>query len=82
MTKLKVNLGGQSVEAEKMDFTPVQDAWTTCRLIDGTLIKVKVVVQDIFKLPGVDPLTGIPNFLVRSSNVVSVEPPTPTNDIN
>jgi hypothetical protein len=32
------------------------------------------VISDVFKLPMQDPLTGIPQYVIRSSNVMSVEP--------
>ena len=71
---VKLNLGGKTVDAEKMDFSTLDDAWSVIRLEDGTVIKIKVVPAEVYKLPGVDPLTGAPQFLVKSSNVLSVEP--------
>ena len=82
MTKVTMNLGGKTVEAEKMEFTPVSEPWANYRLVDGTVVKIKIIVQDVYKLPTVDPLTGVPQFLVRSSNVVAVEPPTPQGDVH
>ena len=72
---VKLNLGGKMVDAEKMDFNTLGDAWSAIRLEDGTVIKIKVVAAEVYKLPGVDPLTGVPQFVVKSSNVLSVEPP-------
>ena len=75
MKRVKLNLGGQQVEAEVMDFKAVAEAWSTYRLDDGTIVKVKIIASDIFKLPSADPVTGLPNLIVRSSNVMSIEPP-------
>lgn len=71
---VKLNIGGQKVDAEKMDFNTLSDAWSSIRLEDGTVIKIKVVASEVYRIPGVDPLTGAPQFLVKSSNVLSVEP--------
>ena len=72
---VKLNIGGKRVDAEKMDFNTLSDAWSSIRLEDGTVIKIKVVASEVYRLPGVDSLTGAPQFLVKSSNVLSVEPP-------
>lgn len=74
---VKLNLGGKTVEAEKMDFEPINEAWSSYRLHDGTVVKCKLVVSEIFKLPGADPLTGVPQLLIKSSNVTAVDAPTP-----
>ena len=82
---VKLNLGGKSVEAEKMEFKSVDEAWSTYRLEDGTIVKIKVVASEVFKLPGTDPLTGVPQFLVKSSNIMAVEAPsssTPAKNVN
>ena len=76
MKKMKLNLGGKAVEAEKMDFKPIDENWSLYRLEDGTVLKLRLIVSEIFKLPGADPLTGMPQFLAKSSNVMAVEPPT------
>lgn len=73
--KVRMNIGNQSVEAEAMEFTPIDEQWSRYRLEDGTIVKLKVVTSDIFKLPQPDPITGLPQLVVRSSNIMSVEPP-------
>ena len=73
---MKLNLGGMAVEAEQMDFNPIEENWSRYRLEDGTVLKLRLIVSEIFKLPGADPLTGMPQFLAKSSNVMAVEPPT------
>lgn len=60
-----------------MTYKPLDEPWSSYRLEDGSVVKVKIVVSDVFKLPIPDPVTGLPQYLVRSSNVMSVEPPEP-----
>ena len=74
--KMNLNLGGKVVEVEKMEFKPIEENWNLYRLEDGSLVKLRMIVSEIFKLPGSDPVTGIPQFLAKSSNVMAVEPPT------
>jgi hypothetical protein len=75
MKKIKMNLGGQTVEAESMNYKSIDEPWSSIRLDDGSIIKLKLVISDVFKLPTPDQLTGLPQYIVRSSNVMSVEPP-------
>ena len=74
--KMKLNLGGKTVEGERMEFKPIDENWNRYRLEDGTVVKLRLIVSEIFRLSGADPLTGIPQFLAKSSNVIAVEPPT------
>jgi len=70
---LKIRLpNGKTVNATQMDFKPVKEDWNVYRLEDGTLIKVKVVASEIYRLESRDPVTGKHNYLVRSENVISV----------
>lgn len=75
MKKVKMNLGGREVEAESMAFNAIEEPWSLYRLEDGTTVKLKLVVSDVFKLAIPDPVTGLPQVVVRSSNIMSVEPP-------
>ena len=75
MKKVNVNVGAEVVEAEVIQFTPVNEPWSIYRLEDGTTFKLKLVVSDVLKLPSNDPITGLPQLVVRSSNIISVEPP-------
>jgi hypothetical protein len=75
MKTVKINLGGQTVEAESMTYRPLNEPWSSYQLDDGSIIKLRLVLSDVFKLPSPDPLTGLPQYIIRSSNVMSVEPP-------
>jgi len=75
MQKVRMNLGGQMVEAERMVFKAMDEPWSLYKLDDGSIVKLKLVVSDIYKLPIPDPVTGFPQVMVRTSNVVSYEPP-------
>ena len=83
--KVRMYIGGQAVEAEKVDYKPIEEPWSLYRLEDGTTVKLKLVVSEVFRLPNPDPVTGLPQLVVRSSNVISVEPPqisTPKKEVN
>lgn len=75
MRKVKMNLGGNTVEAEIMTFKPIDEPWSLYKLDDGTTLKVKIVLSDVFKLAQPDPVTGLPQVMIRASQVVSVDAP-------
>ena len=75
MKKVTINIGGQPVEADVMPFNPIEEPWSTYRLEDGTIFKLRPVVSTVIRLPQNDPLTGLPQLMIQSSNIVSVEPP-------
>ncbi len=57
-----------------MSYKPIDEPWSLYRLEDGSTIRIKLVVSDVFKLPMTDPLTGLPQYVIKSGNVMSVEP--------
>jgi hypothetical protein len=75
MRKTKINLGGHLVEAEVMSFKAIEEPWSLYKLDDGTTLKVKVVLSDVFKLAQPDPVTGLPQVIIRAGQVVSVDAP-------
>ena len=75
MQKVTLVIGPKHVEAEKMPFKMIEEPWSVCRLEDGTTFKIKLVISDVFKLPEKDPVTGLPQLMVRATNIISVDPP-------
>jgi len=75
MKKVKVSVGGQTLEAEKMLFHPIEEPWGVYGLEDGTTFRLRTVVMDVFRLPTKDPVTGLPQLMVQSTTMVTVEPP-------
>lgn len=82
MGKLVVDVGGQKVDAEAVEFSPLAEPWSQYQLADGTVVKIKLVVSEILQLGIKDPVTGQPQYLIKSSNVASVEPSRPKVGIN
>lgn len=74
MKTIKLNIGDATIEAESMSYKPIDEPWSLYRLEDGSTIRIKLVVSDVFKLPMTDPLTGLPQYVIKSGNVMSVEP--------
>jgi hypothetical protein len=75
MREVKMNLGGNMVDAEIMSFKAIEEPWSLYKLDDGTTLKVKVVLSDVFKLAQPDPVTGLPQVMIRAGQVISVDAP-------
>jgi hypothetical protein len=75
MKKMNLNLGGRTVQADQMFFKAIEEPWSLYKLDDGSTLKVKIVLTDVFKLPTSDPVTGLPQIMIRAGNVISLEVP-------
>ena len=78
---MKIILDGKPVDGERVSFDPVDEPWTKCRLPDGTLVRLKLVVADIIRLHKKQP-TGEPHYIVKSSNIMAVDEPDASGEIH
>ena len=71
----KIPYGKGEVDATELDFQTRKEDWNEYQLMDGTAIKMKLVVSDIFKVPDEYDNEGNPVYVVRSRNVLVVRSP-------
>jgi hypothetical protein len=64
---------GKQVEGEQVEIEKSQEYWNEYILSDGNILRFKTVVTEIYQYEGIDPVSGVPNYLVRSNNVVSIK---------
>ena len=74
MAKKKVNFQGQEVWAEEVDFETEREGFNTYILHDGTKLKTKTVVSEVFRLD-VFKEDGEPVYLVNSALIVAAVVP-------
>ncbi len=69
---VKVRYKGNEVEATPIDVLSQEEFWNTYQLVDGTVLRLKVVVKDILKV--VDLLTddGGPIYITQSDLVTHI----------
>jgi len=61
------------IQYRRVEFEVINEDWNHYRLPNGATIKFKTVLQEVFEQVGTrDEITGLPNYTVRSSNVISV----------
>ena len=71
----KIPFKGQEVDATEVDFQTRKEDWNEYQLMDGSFIRMKLVVGDIFKVAGEYDDEGNPIYIVRSKNVLMVKSP-------
>jgi hypothetical protein len=74
MTKIKVTGSkGQQVDAEQLSFTPINENWSEYKLSDGKILRVRLVISEVFRMDEIEETTGRNNYMIKSTNIVSVE---------
>jgi len=71
----KIPYKGREVDAIEVDFQTRKEDWNEYQLMDGSTIKMKLVVSDIFRVPDEWDNEGNPVYVVRSNNVLVVRAP-------
>lgn len=66
---------GREVDATVLSFNPSAEYWTEVLVDDGTVIKLKLVVTDVYRVDGAYDADDNPVYVVRSTNIVRVDPP-------
>ena len=71
----KIDFQGQEVEATEIEFQTRKEDWNEYQLMDGTVIKMKAVVSEIFRIDGMFDEAGNPVYQIKSANVPVVKSP-------
>ena len=71
----KINFQGREVDATEVDFQTRKEDWNEQQLMDGSTIKMKLVVAEIFRVEGRYDNEGNPIYVVKSNNVLIVRSP-------
>lgn len=71
----KIPFKGEEVDATEVDFQTRKEDWNEYQLMDGSVIKMKVVIGEIFKVEDKYDDAGNPAYVVRSKNVLMVRSP-------
>jgi len=73
--KRKIDFGGQSVDATPIAMRSSAENWNEYLLSDGTVIRVKLIATEAFRIDGQYDADGNPLYAVRSSNIMVVSAP-------
>jgi hypothetical protein len=76
VTVPRINIPGSGeVEADEVEFEPLQEFWNEYRLADGTTLRLRLVLAAVYRVPGAQDAEGNPVYVARSTNVMSIETP-------
>lgn len=73
--KIKVKHGNTFVDAVPVAITELSENWNTYKLEDKSVVKMKLVATDIFRLVNQYDAEGNPLYIIKSSNIASVTAP-------
>ena len=71
----KINFQGREVDATEIEFQTRKEDWNEYQLMDGTVIKMKLVVSEIFRIEGMYDEAGTPVYQIKSTNLPVVKSP-------
>jgi len=76
-TKRKISLGsgGPLKEAELIEVRQGNEYWNDYLLSDGTALKMKTVVSEVWRVVDEYDNDGNPIYFVRSSNILNINAP-------
>jgi len=76
-TKRKISLGpgGPLKDAELIEVRQSNELWNDYLLSDGTALKMKTVVSEVWRIVGEYDNEGIPIYFVRSTNILNINAP-------
>lgn len=73
--KIPVGPNGRVVDAEQADVQSSQEPWNQYLLGDGTTLKLKVIVTEIWRAVGEYDNDGNPLYIAKSNNILVVNAP-------
>lgn len=71
----KINFQGRELDAVDVDFQIRKEDWNEYQAMDGSIIKMKLVVSGILRVQGEYDAEGNPVYVVRSQNLMVVKAP-------
>jgi hypothetical protein len=72
---MNLKIGGKDVEGEHVDIVSSDEPWAVIALSDGAMLRVKVVIKNVFRLEDKDAVTGLPTYQFFMETVSAVDHP-------
>ena len=73
--KMPLGPGGPQADMELVEVQSAQESWNQYLLGDGSTVKLKAVVTEIWRVVDQFDGEGNPMYFVKSSNIVTVNAP-------
>lgn len=72
--KIPLGPGGPEKDAQLIEIQQSNEHWNQYLLGDGTVIKIKLVATEVWRVEDEWDYDGNPMYVIKSSNVVTVNP--------
>ena len=66
-----IDYQGRKVEAKPVDFIERKESWNEYQLVDGKILKIKLVATRVLRLDSETDQYGNPVYILQSTNVVA-----------
>ena len=73
--KIPVKPGEPPKEAEMIEITSSNEPWSTYLLADGTALKQKVVLSEVWRVIDEYDNEGNPVYVLKSNGIINIQPP-------
>lgn len=70
--KIKVPPHGQEKEVEMVDVTESREQWSSYYLSDGTELRMKPVMTEVWRVIDEYDQEGNPTYITKSANIITV----------
>lgn len=64
---------GQMVDAEQLSFKIVNEGVSEYKLSDGKIMKIRVVLAEVYRMDEKDEVTGKEGYYVKTAPIISTE---------
>lgn len=71
----KIKIGDREVDVEPIDVHQASERWNEYLLDDGSVLKVKLVLKKVFRVPDQYDGEGCPVYVFQSQNVTTTHSP-------
>ena len=71
----KINFQGNEHTAVSVEFEPEKESFSTYVLHDGSMLKLKVVLTEVWRVEGAYSPNGDPVYMIQASQIMSVNAP-------
>ena len=71
----KVNFQGKDVDATEVEFQIRKEDWNEYQLLDGTVLKMKLVVSTVLRVDGEYDNEGNPAYYIKSATMPAINAP-------
>ncbi len=66
---------GRMVGAIEVDYEFENEPWTTVRMADGTVLKLRVQINKVFRTDQYDPINGEPMYFIQNGLQIKTQVP-------